>query len=233
MTGPNIERVMLITAHPDDSEFGAGGSVARHVREGREVTYVIATNGNKGSSDRTMTPERLATIRESEQRHAARVLGVEHVEFLGYPDCELEDTRALRRDVTRQIRKWRPDLIITMQPTRTKNLYASHRDHRTIGSVALDCIYPLARDPMACPELIPEYEPHNVREVHLMQWDEAELIVDIAEVMDVKLKAIACHQSQFNDFAAGEARVRERAAQLGKSRQYAFAEAFDRIVMPR
>src|SRR5262249_29236147 len=137
MTSSKIERVMLITAHPDDSEFGAGGSVARHVKEGREVTYVIATNGNKGSSDRTMTPGRVATIGESEQRTAARVLGVEHVEFLGYEDGEVDDTRDLRRDVTRQIRKWRPDLVITMLPVRTKNLYASHRDHRTIGSVAL------------------------------------------------------------------------------------------------
>ena len=100
MERPAIERVMVITAHPDDSEFGAGGTVAKHAKDGREVTYVIATNGNKGSSDRTMTPERLARIRETEQRNAARVLGVERVEFLGYEDGELEDTRDLRRDVT-------------------------------------------------------------------------------------------------------------------------------------
>src|SRR5438552_13254039 len=105
MERPAIERVMVITAHPDDSEFGAGGTVAKHAKDGREVTYVIATNGNKGSSDRTMTPERLARIRETEQRNAARVLGVERVEFLGYEDGEREDTRDLRRHVTRQIRE--------------------------------------------------------------------------------------------------------------------------------
>ena len=232
MTGHTIERVMVITAHPDDSEFGAAGTIALHVKEGREVTYVIATNGNKGSSDRTMMPERLAGIREAEQRNAARVLGVERVEFLGYEDGELEDTRDLRRDVTRQIRRWRPDLVITMQPLRTKNLYASHRDHRTVASVALDCIYPLARDHMAFAELMPEYEPHKVREVNLMQWDDADLVVDISEVMDVKLKALACHQSQFKDFAGLEKRIRERAATLGKPKGYTFAEAFDRIVMP-
>lgn len=233
MAGHDIERVMVITAHPDDSEFGAGGTVARHVKDGREVTYLIATNGNKGSSDRTMTPERLASIRAAEQRNAARVLGVERVEFLGYEDCELEDTRDLRRDVTRQIRKWRPDLVVTMQPLRTKNLYASHRDHRTIAGVALDCIYPLARDHMAFPELLSEFEPHKVREVHLMQWDDADLVVDISEVMDLKLKALACHQSQFNDFTGVEQRVRERAVALGKPKNYTFAEAFDRILMPR
>ena len=151
-----IERVTVITAHPDDSEFGAGGTVAKLVREGAEVTYVIATNGNKGSSDRTMTPERLATIRAEEQRNAARALGVASVTFLGYPDGELEDTRDLRRDITREIRRFRPDLVITMNPHRTYNLYASHRDHRTVAGVVLDCVYPLARDHMSFPELMPE-----------------------------------------------------------------------------
>src|SRR5262245_13457643 len=128
-----LERVMVVTAHPDDAEFGAGGTVARMVKEGRQVTYVVVTNGNKGSSDRAMTPERLAALRADEQRHAARTLGVEHVEFLGYDDGEVEDTRDLRRDVTRQIRKWRPDLVIAQNPDRTYNLYASHRDHRITG----------------------------------------------------------------------------------------------------
>jgi LmbE family N-acetylglucosaminyl deacetylase len=229
----HIERVMLITAHPDDSEFGAGGTVARLARDGREITYVIATNGNKGSSDRTMTPERLAAIRMDEQRHAARVLGVARVEFLGYPDGELEDTRDLRRDITREIRRWRPDLVITMNPHRTYNLYASHRDHRIVAGVALDCVYPLARDHMSFPELMPDFEPHKVREIHLMQWDNPHLVVDITDVMDLKLKAIACHVSQVGDFAGVEARVRERNAEIGRASGHGYAEAYDRIVMPR
>ena len=228
-----IERVMLITAHPDDSEFGAGGTVARLARDGREITYVIATDGNKGSSDRTMTPERLAAIRQEEQRHAARVLGVARVEFLGYPDGEVEDTRDLRRDITRAIRRWRPDLVITMNPHRTYNLYASHRDHRIVAGAALDCVYPLARDHMSFPELLPDFEPHKVREIHLMQWDAPHLVVDITDVMDLKLKAIACHVSQVGDFAGVDARVRERNAEIGRAAGYAYAEAFDRIVMPR
>jgi LmbE family N-acetylglucosaminyl deacetylase len=228
-----IERAMLITAHPDDSEFGAGGTVAKLTRDGCEVTYVIATNGNKGSGDRTMTPERLAAIRMDEQRHAARVLGVARVEFLGYPDGELEDTRDLRRDITREIRRWRPDLVITMNPHRTYNLYASHRDHRIVAGVALDCVYPLARDHMSFPELMPDFEPHKVREIHLMQWDTPHLVVDITDVMDLKLKAIACHVSQVGDFAGVEARVRERSAEIGRGSGHAYAEAFDRIVMPR
>ena len=228
-----IERVMVVTAHPDDSEFGAGGTVAKMVKEGREVTYVIVTNGNKGSSDRSMTPERLARIREEEQRNAARTLGVARVEFLGYPDCEVEDTRDLRRDVTRQIRRWRPDLVIAQNPHRTYNLGASHRDHRITAGVALDCVYPLARDHLAFPELMPEFEPHRVREVYVMQWENPRLVVDVSDVMDLKLKALACHASQFADFAAVEARVRERARQLGQGQGYAYAETFDRIALGR
>jgi len=228
-----IERVMVVTAHPDDSEFGAGGTIAKLVKEGCEVTYVIVTNGDKGSGDRTMTSERLALIREAEQRNAARTLGVARVEFLGYPDCEVEDTRELRRDVTRQIRRWRPDLVIAMNPQRSYNLGGSHRDHRITAGVALDCVYPLARDHLAFPELMPDYEPHKVLEIHLMQWENPHLVVDISDVMDLKLKALACHASQFADFPAVEKRVRERSAELGKSKGYAYAETFDRVVLGR
>ena len=227
-----IERVMMVTAHPDDSEFGAGGTVAKLVKGGREVTYVVVTNGNKGSGDRSMTPERLAAIRADEQRNAARTLGVARVEFLGHPDGEVEDTREVRRDVARQIRKWRPDLLICQNPNRTYNLGASHRDHRIVGGVALDCVYPLARDHMAFPELMPEFEPHKVRQVYVMQWQSPHLVVDISDVIDLKLRALACHASQFGDFSKVEARVRERSGELGKAKGYAYAEAFDHILLP-
>ena len=227
-----IERALVVTAHPDDSEFGAGGTVAKLVKDGCEVTYVIVTNGNKGSGDRSMTPERLAAIRADEQRNAARTLGVARVEFLGHPDGEVEDTREVRRDVARQIRKWRPDLLICQNPNRTYNLGASHRDHRIVGGVALDCVYPLARDHMAFPELMPEFEPHKVRQVYVMQWQSPHLVVDISDVIDLKLRALACHASQFGDFSEVEARVRERSGELGKAKGYAYAEAFDHILLP-
>jgi len=228
-----IERAMVVTAHPDDSEFGAGGTVAKLAKGGCEVTYVVVTNGNKESSDRTMTPERLAAIRADEQRNAARTLGVAHVEFLGHPDGEVEDTRAVRRDVAREIRKWRPDLVICQNPARTYNLGASHRDHRIVAGVTLDCVYPLARDHMAFPELLPEFQPHKVKHVYVMQWQSPQLVVDISEVMELKLRALACHASQFGDFGAVQARVRQRAAELGRPKGYAYAECFDHIVMDR
>ncbi len=229
-----IQRVMVITAHPDDSEFGAGGTVAKLVREGKQVTYCILTNGDKGSADRNMTPERLVKIREEEQRNAARVLGVETVDLLGFPDGELEDARESRMAVTAAIRRHRPDLVITQNPHRTRNFGGSHRDHRIAAGIALDCVYPLARDHMSFPELMAQgLEPHKVKEVHLMWWENPEVLVDISETMDLKIKALACHVSQIKDMAAVEKRVRERGAELGKPKGYGYAETFDRIVIDR
>ncbi len=227
-------RVMVVVAHPDDAEFGCGGSVAKWVREGNEVTYVILTNGDKGSNDRAMTADRLAKIREQEQLNAAHTLGVERVRFLGYPDGEVEDTREVRRDVTAEIRRSHPERLVIQNPFRTLNLYASHRDHRIAAGIALDCVYPLARDHLSFPELLAQgLEPHKVREVYLMWWENPEVIVDISDTMDLKLKALACHASQMGDWASVEARVRERAAQAGKARGFAYAETFNRIVIPR
>src|SRR5947207_14172370 len=231
MTDP-IRRVLMITAHPDDCEFGAGGTVAKFVKEGKDVALVVVTNGDKGSSDRTMTSPRLAEIRAEEQRNASRTLGVEQVTFLGYPDGEVEDTRQLRLEVSREIRRYRPDMVVCQNPNRTYNLGASHRDHRIVGGVALNCVYPLARDHMAFPELMPEFEPHKVRQVYVMQWQSPHLVIDISDVIDLKLRALACHASQFADFSKVEARVRERSAELGKANGYAYAEAFDHILLP-
>jgi len=229
-----IQRVMVVTAHPDDSEFGAGGTVAKLVKEGKYVSYCILTNGDKGSGDRSMKPEQLVEIREDEQRNAARVLGVETVDFLGFPDCELEDTRESRRAVTAAIRRHRPDLVIAQNPMRTKSLGVSHRDHRVAAGITLDCVYPLARDHMTFPELLDQgLEPHKVKEVYMMWWENPEVVVDISETIDLKIKALACHASQLRDMAGVEKRVRERSAELGKSKGYAYAETFDRIVIER
>ncbi|MBI4240424.1 MAG: PIG-L family deacetylase [Candidatus Rokubacteria bacterium] len=230
----SITRVLVVVAHPDDAEFGCGGTVAKWVKEGREVVYVILTNGDKGSAERSMTSERLARVRAEEQLSAARTLGVERVEFLGYPDGELEDTHEVRRAVTAQIRRYRPDLVVTQNPHRTASLYASHRDHRVAGGVVLDCVYPLARDHLSFPELVAQgLEPHKVREVYLMWGEQADVVVDISDTLELKLKALAYHTSQMNDFALVEARVRERAGQLGKPKGYAYAETFNRILIPR
>jgi LmbE family N-acetylglucosaminyl deacetylase len=225
--------VLFVAAHPDDADFLAGGTIARLVKEGRETAYVVVTNGNKGASDRGIAPTDLISLREAEQRQAARVLGVSDVTFLGYEDGEVEDTRGLRRDVTREIRRWRPDLVVTLNPHRTyDNFPGWHRDHRTTARVVLDCVYPLARDHLSFPELLPDYEPHTVREVYTVQWEQPRLVIDVTATMDLKLQAIRCHASQIGDVADFERRMRTRAASLGQERGYAYAEGFDHIVVP-
>jgi LmbE family N-acetylglucosaminyl deacetylase len=224
-----FERVMVIVAHPDDAESWVGGTVAKLAREGKTISYVIVTNGDKGSADRSMSPQALARIRAEEQREAAAILGVRHVEFLGYPDGDVEDTRALRLDITRELRRFRPGLVILQNPRRTYNMGASHRDHRIVAGVALDCVYPLACTRLVFPELLPDYEPHRVREVYLTQWDDPQLVVDISSTIDLKAKAFACHRSQIAEPGVVAASVRERAAELGRRFGLAYAESFDRI----
>jgi LmbE family N-acetylglucosaminyl deacetylase len=229
-----IRRALVVVAHPDDAEFGAGGTVARLVGEGAEVTYLVVTSGDMGSADRSMTRARLGRLREAEQREAARVLGVGHVEFLRHPDGEVENTRGLRRDVTRAIRRWRPDLIIAQNPLRTHDLHGSHRDHRVTAEAVFDCVYPLAGDPLAFPERVAQSEPHEVREVWIMRWhwETHELAMDITGTLDLKLRALGCHRSQLADPARMRAWVRDRCAAFGRPHGYPYAEPFDRILIP-
>jgi LmbE family N-acetylglucosaminyl deacetylase len=235
MTLPiDVRRILVVVAHPDDAEFGCGGSVARWVAEGREVSYCILTTGNRGSDDPAMTPERLAVTRREEQQAAAQALGVREVLFCGYPDGELEDTREARRDVVRAIRRFRPDRLVTQNPFPSFNPYSGHRDHRHAGRLALDAVYPYARDRLHFPELLAEgWPPHKVREVYVMGHDEPDTAVDITPTMDRKLIALRCHASQLKDFAAVEGRVRERAAEVGKPYGHTYAEGFRLIELPR
>jgi LmbE family N-acetylglucosaminyl deacetylase len=231
----DVRRILVVVAHPDDAEFGCGGSVARWIAEGKEVFYCLLTSGNRGSDDPDMTPERLAVVREAEQRAAARSLGVADVSFLGYPDGDLEDTREARRDVVREIRRVRPDRLVTQNPFPSLNPYSGHRDHRHAGRLALDAIYPYARDRLHFPELLAAgFQPHKVREVYMVGHAEPDVVVDITGTMDRKLAALRCHASQVGkDFAGVEARVRERAAEVGKPHGHTYAEAFRMIELPR
>jgi LmbE family N-acetylglucosaminyl deacetylase len=165
-----------------------------------------------------MTPERLATIRQEEQRQAARVLGVHSVEFLGFPDCEVENTRQARLAITAAIRRHRPNLLLVQNPDRTKRLGASHRDHRIVAEIALDCVTGLIGARLAFPELLAQgLEPHVVEEVRLMVWEDPDFVVDISETIELKIAALACHASQMPDRVTLDRNVRERAAQLGRA----------------
>ncbi len=238
MAEQSIERIMVIMAHPDDPEFGAGGTIARWAREGKEITYVLVTSGDKGTADPNMTPERLMEIREAEQRAAAQRLGVGQVIFLRYRDSEVEPSLALRRDLTREIRRWRPDAVITMNPATyyVDGRYINHPDHRAVGEAALAAIFPTARDHLNFPEQRAEgLEPHKVREVYMTISPDADTFIDITDTIEDKIAALREHRSQFEAFDQLAARVRERAAETAKrARQLGFdvgeyAEAFKRI----
>jgi LmbE family N-acetylglucosaminyl deacetylase len=214
--------------HPDDSEFGCAGTVARWTREGKRVVYVVITNGDKGTSDRSLTPAKLSVIRQAEQREAARVLGVSDVVYLGYPDQELEDSPELRKDIVRQIRLYRPDTVVTLDPYRR---YIWHRDHRIAGQAVLDAVYPYARDHLAYPDMLVEgLEPHKVKEMYFTASEDVNFRSDITDTFELKMQALACHKSQVGDRIPemGEG-LRHRAEDMAEGQGFKLAEAFHYI----
>ena len=220
-------RAMVLFAHPDDAEFMCGGAVARWAREGCEVHYVCITDGSAGSNEPGVTREELRPLREQEQRAAADVLGVASVTFLGEVDGMLEVNLDTRRKVCREVRRVRPDVIVAPDPSRLwyGNGYINHTDHKRAGELALTAIMPDAPTRPMFPELLDEgLEPFEVPNLYL-SMNEPEIVVDITDVMDVKLKALAQHVSQF-DIGETEARVRERAAQIGEPAGVAYGEGF-------
>ena len=230
------ERVLFIVAHPDDPEFGAGGTIARWVRGGTRVTYVIVTDGSKGSKDRELTSEKLVQVRYAEQRAAAQVLGVAEVVFLGYPDGQVYNTPELRRDLVRQIRLHRPDLVMTHDPTARfiGHGYINHPDHRAVGDTALDAIFPLARDRFNFPEHEREgLSSHTVFNVLLRPTNEPNEWVDISETIELKIAALREHRSQISDPAAMATRVRQRAREYAQGMLVEYAECFRHITLTR
>jgi len=226
------KRVLVVLAHPDDPEFGAGGTIARWTDEGLTVHYVIVTDGSKGSGEPDMTPRRLATIRVDEQRAAAAVLGVSEVVFLGLPDGEIAPDLALRHAITRQIRRWQPDIVVTHDPASLYwDNFINHPDHRAVGQATLDAIYPTARDRLNAAHLLVEgLEPHVVREIYLTGSRNPDAWIDISPTFDRKLSALRQHVTQIKDFEALEARLRERHAGMAEGHGMALAEAFKKIV---
>ena len=217
------KRLMAISAHPDDMEFGCGGTIGKWIKEGWVGGLVICTDGRAGTSDANMKPGDLVKIREAEATAAARVLGIEDVTFLGYPDGELEDTRELREHIVRQIRRFRPEVVFTFDPARRSH---NHRDHRNAGQAAFDAMYPYARDVHHFPQLAAQgFEPHIVGEA--WAWsDEPDTWVDISDVIELKAAALSEHKSQIRNPEGILERIRARHEEQGKSPGYAYAEGF-------
>jgi len=230
------QRAMVIAAHPDDIEFVVAGTVAKWAQAGTQIRYVLVTSGDAGSHQPGVTREELARTREAEQRAAARVVGVDDVAFLGYHDGEVEPTLALRRDLVREIRRFKPDAVICYDPTVlfVGDRYINHPDHRAVGQTALDAIAPTAAMPLVFAELREEgLEPHQVREVLIASTMESNTWIDIGGTIELKIEALRQHASQFPDGWDPADWLREWAAESGEKVGIPYAEAFRRIVLVR
>ncbi len=226
--------VLAIFAHPDDPEFVAGGALALWAAAGRQLIYAICTDGSKGSSDPGARREDLIAVRQAEQREAARALGGDEVVFLPYEDALLEPTLILRRDLSRIIRRYRPQIVVCFDPTVywVGDFYLQHPDHRLSGEAALAAVYPTARDRLTFPELLAEgLEPHNVEEIWLASPNEPNRWIDIGSVIDRKITAMRLHKSQVRDWEGMEELLRSLARETGQPHGLEYAEAYRVITM--
>ncbi len=229
-----LQRVLVVTAHPDDVDFGAAGTVAAFTDSGIEVAYCVVTDGEAGGQDLEMARVDMARLRREEQRAAAAEVGVHDVTFLGHPDGRVEASITLRYDVTRVVRAFQPQLVIAQSPERWwDRIYASHPDHLAAGEAATCAVYPDARNPFAHPELLEEgLAPHTVDELWLMASPEVSVAVDTSATFERKVAALRCHRSQIDDLGGVEARMRagaEAAAQRAGMPEGALAEVFRRV----
>ncbi|HEX7195355.1 MAG TPA: PIG-L deacetylase family protein [Candidatus Limnocylindria bacterium] len=233
---PTPERVLVVAAHPDDIEFGAAGTVARWVAEGARVQYLLVTRGDKGSDDPATDVAALTVLREREQRAAATEIGVERVDFLDEPDGQVEPSLRLREQLTRAIRGFRPEVVMTHDPTVlfVNNEWVNHPDHRAVGQVAVDAVFPTARDPLNFPEHLRDgLEAWKVAELFLWSTNEANQLVDIGATMERKIDALREHASQFRSFEEIARWVRRRSEELGERAGYRAAEGFRRVTLAR
>ena len=232
------DKAMVIFAHPDDAEISSGGVVACWIAAGCEVTYVLCTNGQAGTGDRSLTPAALTRKRAEEQRAAADFMGVRHLVMLGYPDGELEDTRAFLGDVVRALRQYRPHTVLVHDPYRIHGF--QHRDHRKAGIVTPDAVYPYARDHLHFAEQITRdgLAPHKVRELWYRDPDEPNVIVDVTASIDQQIAAAGRHETQVPGFnvppgeTLGE-RLKRHAAELANGYGFEYGAVFRRLIARR
>jgi LmbE family N-acetylglucosaminyl deacetylase len=225
-----FQRAMAVFAHPDDAEFGMAGTIAKWVREGAEVEYVCVTDGSAGSNEPGVVREELVRTRMAEQRAACEVLGVKNVTFLGWVDGTVEATLELRKAITRQVRRFRPDVFIIPDPSRLwdrERGYINHPDHKAVGLAGLAVVNPDASTRPQFTELLDEgLEPFEIPNLWMPVWDEdADTFTDITDTVETKIEALRCHVSQIHDWPVDEW-IRQRAKERGAPHGLAFAESF-------
>jgi LmbE family N-acetylglucosaminyl deacetylase len=221
------QKMLVIAAHPDDIEFGTGGTVARWTDEGHEVIYCLVTDGGAGSNKPGEDLAQLVKTRQQEQLAAAAIVGVKDVRFLGYKDGTLEPTLELRRDLTRLIREVRPDKVVVQDPRMvfSGNGYINHPDHRAAAEAATYAVFPSAGTRPIFPELLDEgYEPFDVPELWVSFTEKTDTVIDISAYEDRKIQSLLCHKSQLGPEV--EKWVREWDEKAGKEHGYAYAETF-------
>ncbi|MFN8491845.1 MAG: PIG-L deacetylase family protein [Caldilineaceae bacterium] len=209
----NVKRALVIMAHPDDPDFTCSGTAIQMARQGIEVTYMILTNGDKGNHNPEITRNQLIAMRKIEQRAAADICGVKHVLFMGEEDGFLRPTPEIRKRVTREIRRIRPELVIITDPERylVGDGYINHPDHRNAGLVALEAIFPAADNMMFYPDMADEgYLPHKISQMYVFGHRDTSVRIDITEDVDTKIKAILCHKTQISNPEEAPTRWRER-----------------------
>ena len=229
------KKAMVIVAHPDDIEFSSAGTVARWVKEGAEVCYVLCTSGDVGIAKPGMTKAKAAEIREAEQLAAAETVGVTDVVFLREPDGMLENTMALRKKLVREIRRFKPEVVITGDPTVVwvpDNNYINHPDHRAAGGAAIDAVFPAAGQPNLFEEIEQEegFTAHKVRKVYVRSFAAGDIFVNISDTIDLKIEALKKHVSQVGDWDV-EPRLREWSAAAGRGKEMAYAETYRVITL--
>ncbi len=225
-------RVLVVSAHPDDVDFGCGGTLAKWAKEGAEVFYTICTSGDKGTDDPTIPNHALALRREKEQRAAAKVVGAKEVTFLRKTDGELQYSLEFKGELVRVIRQYRPDIVFTHDPANRAfdNQYVFHSDHRVAGELVFDAVYPAALNRNYYPGLLAEgLSPHAVSEMYFFAAAQPEVWVDIESTIDLKIRALKCHTSQISKPKMMEKMIRAWFGEWGREKGFAYAERFRRL----
>lgn len=230
------KRAMSIHAHPDDQEFSIGGTLARWAQAGSEIISIVITSGDSGSNDITKDgsyKKELAELREKEQLAANAVLGIRDTVFLHYPDGELEASIALRKDLTRIIRQFKPDTVTTGNPEGWfyGDEYLNHPDHRAAAQAACEAVFPSAGTRLIFPDLLAAgYEPHDVRRLYIHGTEKSNTWVDITETMDIKIKALQQHASQVSPDEVGKW-MTDWAEEEAKDRGMKYAESYRVMIL--
>lgn len=232
------QRAMSIQAHPDDQDFSVAGTLAKWAKAGCEITSVLITSGDSGSNDitrGTAYKAELAALREGEQLAANEVLGIKHTVFLHYPDGELEPSLPLRKDLTRVIRQYKPEVVFAGNPEAWfyGNEYVNHPDHRAAAQAACEAVFPSAGTRLIFTDLLEAgYEPHNVERLYIHGSEKNDTWIDISETIDIKIEALKKHESQMDTHEVDKW-MRDWAKEEGKEKGIDFAEAYKVMILQK